>query len=373
LASVTDENAGEYGMSGTETDTQVYLMKGCHSASVWRFFNEAAMLPFYRADLLNALFGDDWFSALTVGMGGAMLHCFPVSTATLARGFDAEAWLGFAGPVFTRFDAATAKILLRGYSDVCRRHGIAVETMRLNPLDDARRLINDSGLAEPLAYRNIVLVRAEHFEPEAYLRGPGRRRFQMGAGQYQVVRGNCPGDWAEFQSLLEQSLDRLGAAKRWYLTNRQRDSLRQLRIAELWLVRDPDPRRTICGAVIVASAGVAHCLYVANGDMQSCPGASELLFASIAAQLAKSAIHWLDLGGGRSADIDDSLLRFKRKFSSGKITKVPQVLMVHDAQLLDRWNSNVSDSAKPHRLDPLHTQFGDDRLHFRMTMATISQ
>jgi|SRR6185436_5568070 hypothetical protein len=311
----------------------------------WRFFARERLDVFYSEDVLTALYGSTWTSAFVTDGRFAMLHVFvqrPIGSTGL---FDAEAWLGYAGPIIHGEDGAFAHAAMAAYSGGCRERGIVAEVIRFDPLRNNCRLFTEIDDFELFFDRPIVYVRVlSSREDQLRVIDPASRRQIERARHRYATDGAC--DTYAFQGLYTASLDRLSAPRRWYFSDATFRAFDTIDGATYSAVRRGD--EVVSAVLTVARCGVAHTLLVANADPATNAGACDLLMFEAICGAGEAGHRTVCLGGGRTSHPADPLLRFKRKFG-GMLRPLPVGFVRHNVAelrtLVERATAEMSVAA----------------------------
>ena len=260
-----------------------------------------------------------------------MVHTFVPRRIGTTPYFDAEAWVGYGGPLLSSRDPVFVLSAISTYRAACRARKLVAEIIRFDPtLGDDRPFHGIPGF-DIVDARQIAVVRlAASDEEQRTLYTPAcRRRLRTGFARLKFQIGDAEDDWREYEQLYATSLQGSSAAARWYFSHQTFENLRSLPWACIATVRTV-AREIVAAAMIVQSQTVGHSLLVASGQIRAHPGAGELLVHGIARYFAAKGCSILCLGGGGTQAPNDSLLRFKAKFTGGDLRSLPVGFVVHD-------------------------------------------
>ncbi len=297
----------------------VFVERGRHHSATGTLF--AGLDVFLREDLLRCLHGDEWTSILCVDGRAAMLHAMVPVPIPGTPWFDIEPFYGYAGPVFSDTNESFVRRAFAAYAEYCRDQRIVCELFRFQPDRQNHLPLRDvSGLSlyqgRGIAY--VAIAAEEEAQRRAY--SPACRR-QIKKAERDVEVRCLEGElgWREFGQLYRRSLERNGAAVRWFLTDAELERHRRSGCVRLFGAFRGD---ALLSAVWVCEgAGVVHTLFVANAAPTKLDGAHDLLTHRVARAYPNH--RWLCLGGGRTAAPDDPLLAFKRKFAGSNVMPLP--------------------------------------------------
>lgn len=325
---------------------RVHVCRGNVPEPAWTYFSERAISAFLRPQVLNVFFGGAWHAVLVDDGRNAMLNTFLATPIGRSGYYDVEPWLGYAGAHFTTRDCAFVAEAFAAYRDTCRSMAVIAELMRFDPLRANHDLIAGLPGVTCLQSRLIayVPVVAEEGAQERIYSAPCRRQIHAAErNALGVKRMEEAASWACFQRLYESSLRRVGAARRWFFDDAAFGRMMRSPAISLWgtFENDQPDAELLSGTVVLTHGEEAYSLLVANGRTPAHKGAHDLATHRIIRAAAAQGCRWLCLGGGRSALSDDSLLRFKAKFSGGHLRPLPLALVTHDAAALQRLYSEV--------------------------------
>jgi hypothetical protein len=346
---------------------KVQIRHGHHGPEVAEIFGVNVAL-FQRADLLTVLYRDRWCSALVSDGRRAMLHVFvPTPIGDTGR-FDAEPWLGYAGPTLTCPDPTFAAEALAAYREACRDLGVIAELIRFDPLlRNDRPFANALGIeifeGRPIA---IAPVAADDAGQLALYPPACQRQIRRARGRFTFARLDTTAI-RELAALYSISLQRVGAARRWHFDPEFFDRAERVPCISCWGVWDAE--QLVSGALVVAAPAVAHSLLVANADMHQHPGASDFLMHEVIRAHAGGDYGAFCLGGGRSSSHDDGLLVFKRKFAADRSLPLVMGYLQHDpAAVAELEAYSASESGCVVNIQP-STEILQTRMTYRLRRA----
>jgi hypothetical protein len=308
------------------------LTVGHHDESVGRLLPYDRLGPFLHEDVMTAFHGERWVSFLGAEGDRTVLH-----VGALDEDPDGltsiRTWIGYGDFYLASPDRDSFLGFMRDYSDQVRELGIVDEVSRFDPLLTPPCLPSDDTPAL-VTGRGIAFVCLDGRPPEHQFNSACHR--QIAAAR---AAGLCfasltdPTDWAAFRSLLHRSMDRVGAEPYWYLHERTFATLMISPAAALWGVLTP-AGEIVSGCLCLTGGAVVEQTLVANLDPGVHRGANDLLNQGVVDLYRRLGYSWLCLGGGRTDASDDSLLRFKRRFSGGVVRRLPLARFVHDRRAI---------------------------------------
>ena len=292
----------------------VRFARGHHLSLVERYFEPAAIDPFYNEEVLATLYGSNWNSVLITESENAFFHTFSKQRIAEQELFDIEPRLGYAGPLLNTNDAGFAHRALAEYSHLCRSENIVAELVRFNPLLQNHVDFVDSPLIDISPAKEISITRcfADEASQLAEFSNACGRRIRRGARDACYRKLTNSAEIEAFMSLYRQSLDRVGAAAAWQMEDGTFERMVSSRAFAFHGVFADSELVSTC--LTVEGGFTAYYLLAANSYPHT-PGASELLIHSVVRDCSTRGVRHLVLGGGNTSSPGDTLLRFKRKFS----------------------------------------------------------
>jgi lipid II:glycine glycyltransferase (peptidoglycan interpeptide bridge formation enzyme) len=150
-----------------------------------------------------------------------------------------------------------------------------------------------------------------------------------------------------FTNLYQLTMNKLAASQFYYFNDNYFNSLSNLDNAELLGVYD---KNTLINASIMLRSNdtIYYHLGATHPDHYSLNG-NPFLFDQAAERFQKMGFLHLFLGGGKTAKNDDSLLRFKKKFSNNYKDFIISGMIYNNDQyieLVDSWNNEFPNSTE---------------------------
>ena len=219
---------------------------------------------------------------------------------------------GYGGPFANSDDTAFLQAADRAYCAWARQNGVVAEFLRFHPLVPYAQWY-----AGRMAFnRHTVCVDLTQdllMQCEPRRRTDIRRFAETGLNVVQVPAATMI---QVFPALYRQNMKRVAANHEYFFSEAYFDALLRSPCTESWLVYlGAEP---VAGAVILVSARATtveyHLSAVADGFERRRPMIG--LLHSVAVHYQASSFQRFYLGGGRSTKEDDSLLYFKKGFST---------------------------------------------------------
>lgn len=278
--------------------------------------------------------GDPMFSsayhrahAEHVGGGARMVVCgdgahtlaLPYLRVAIESGhFDAQSAHGYGGPLATTTDPGFLRDAWRAAAGAMRDDGVVSVFLRLHPLARNETILPPGAACrEDRATASIDLRAGLDGAALSVHRNMLRRAARLGlrAEVVPVDRENA----AEFVAMYDATMRRLDADAMYLFGRGYVDHLRALG-DQISLARVRGTHGEVVAAALAlwgAREGEYH-LAARVADSENCAG--NLLLHALAQEGARRGLDALHLGGGRSADPDDALWRFKSRVGTGRHT-----------------------------------------------------
>lgn len=258
---------------------------------------------------------------------------------------DIQSAYGYGGPLSNTDDPGFLRAADESFQAWAREKSVVAEFLRLHPLA-AQSKWYAGEVADNRETVYIDLTRDLFEQYETRRRTDVRRFLESGLTAERVPPQVMQG---RFPALYRENMERIGAADDYYFPEPYFEALFQFEGTHNWLVSSEG--RAIAGAVILASprARVAeYHLGAAASGFERQKAASGLLHA-VANYYQSIDYRYFYLGGGRSVAADDSLLFFKKGFSS--LTGRFQIASrVYDRQQYGRLQKLFPDQASTGRV-----------------------
>ena len=227
---------------------------------------------------------------------------------------DIETVYGYAGPLATSGENAFLEVAWAGYGDWCRAGGVVCEFMRFNPWLENHRIAPpathvwrdrqtvaiDLGAGKQGLWRDYASVH----------RNSLRKALKSGI----VCRREASGDgMRDFVAIYRQAMCHVGAEPCYAFDDRYFRALIDGGRCDLFMVyRGAEP---IAGALFLVYGSMMHYHLAGSKPAYRELAPNNLLIHEAACRGIALRCRWLHLGGGRTPVPEDSLFRFKARFS----------------------------------------------------------
>ncbi|ALW87107.1 hypothetical protein AUC43_19725 [Hymenobacter sedentarius] len=313
----------------------VAVERGNYPPIASTYFNFEELDAFHAPEVLRTVYGSSWFGLVITAGDMAFLHAYQPQALPQGEGLDIDPFIGYAGPMVT--SSASAEFCdqaATAYSAWCREQGIIAEIIRFNPILRNDAVYALSSTIEVFKAKDIVVVACNPNE-EAQLASFStkcRSSVKRGIRDCTFEKLDKTTNWDAFVAFYMASLHRIGADPRWSFSPEFFARAAQSSVFQVYAVRHEDKLASVS---LVIEHPLAGYYFLAASSEQPVQGANEYLVYGISQRLAQMGCPRLVLGGGNSADEDDALLRFKKKFAPALI---PLMLgkLVHEPQAFNQ-------------------------------------
>ena len=226
--------------------------------------------------------------------------------------YDLETPYGYGGPVSNSFDKDFLKRAFTSYKHHCKEQNIVCEFIRFHPFNS---LANCSYLFNMhFPERQVVIVDLQVSDEE--------RRKQYSKTTRNIVKKAIKrlsvevdvSNVDDFMSVYYQTMTKNGADEFFFFQEEYFSALMALNGVHLISVKLDDELAAI--GYFMCGSELAHYHLSANNQNMSKENGNYLLLDAAFDLAKEKGCHYMMLGGGRTSSPDDSLFKFKSKFSS---------------------------------------------------------
>jgi len=241
-----------------------------------------------------------------------LIHSFQLGENPGLAVRDMQSAYGYGGPLSNSDDPNFLRAADHAFKQWAQDNSVVAEFLRFHPLIPYHRWYS----GEVMDNRETVQIdlTKELFEQYHTRRRTDVRRFLEGG--LRVERASPQAMQSVFPALYAENMDQIRTTSDYYFRESYFDALFHFAGAENWLVYSDN--QAIAGAVILVSphASVAEYHLSAKAQGYERQRATVGLLHTAADYYKSLCYRYFHLGGGRSADPNDSLLFFKKGFSS---------------------------------------------------------
>jgi hypothetical protein len=230
--------------------------------------------------------------------------------------YDIETVYGYSGPLCKSHDAGFLPRAWAAFADWCRDQQIIAEFIRFHPLLQNHRNVDDT--CQVKLQRETVAVRLNCSESDLWNGYPAvQRNMVRKAVNNDLVCEEAATDetLGAFKNIYRQTMDRIEAGRYYHFSEIYFEHLCESlgEKVKLFVVRDDN--QIVAAALFLQHGDTIH--YHLSGADERYREASptNLLLHTVAQWGQRHSLRWLHLGGGRTSDPNDGLLRFKSSIS----------------------------------------------------------
>lgn len=258
--------------------------------------------------------------------------------------YDIATPYGYGGPVIEKLaDNKDAKEkLLKAYEEDFKKYteenNIVAEFLRFHPLlNNADNFVD---IYNPIYLQNTIAVYCDKGRPfdvefSSGVRNILRRNLREGM-TYEII--HRPDDLEEFKEIYFETMDRLSAKKYYYFSDEYFDFLLKNLKDFLILVNIKTAENIVIGSAIffIHSGKFIHeHLSGTKTDYMKQSPAYSLKYA-ICEWAYENGYSYVHSGGGTTTDPEDSLLKYKRKFTKGEPFKFYIAKKIYNKDIYDK-------------------------------------
>lgn len=229
--------------------------------------------------------------------------------------FDAETPYGYGGYCTNISDPKILNSVLIEYREFCEKQGIINEFVRFNPflenIDIFENYLDFKSSGGNVVYIDTTMNEEERWK--SYHTGT-RNILRKCALNLKIVENE---NLDAFQKLYESTMDKNKASEFYYFDRNYFEKLLNTEGVRLFEVSYED--NIISMGFFMFSENFAHYHLSANDYAFAKYNGNYLMLEHIAKIAHERGIQKFLLGGGRTADAGDGLLRFKKKFSKKEL------------------------------------------------------
>lgn len=226
--------------------------------------------------------------------------------------FDLETAYGYGGYITTHAEKDFLKKAYEAYIQKCRNERIVAEFIRFHPFNadipEMKELFDFVSEDRPTVY---VDCKAGRDERRSGYSSKLRRKLRKCE---TLLAFEETDDLETFYDLYTSTMCRNRADKFYFFDREYFQKLYDLPFSRLYAVRDD--KEIVSTAFVLYGKDIAHIHLSANRSEKMRLNGNYLLFDNIFDKAAENGCKYTFLGGGRTNMQDDTLLRFKRQFSS---------------------------------------------------------
>ncbi|HIF9178875.1 TPA: GNAT family N-acetyltransferase [Photobacterium damselae] len=225
--------------------------------------------------------------------------------------YDLETPYGYGGPITNTIDEAFLKRAFLAYRIHCQQQNIVCEFIRFHPFNS---LADNSTLFDMhFAERQVVIVDLEKSSDERrkLYSKTTRNIVKKAIKNLTIVTDDVP--LLEFSSMYYDTMKKNTASDFFFFKEGYFNQLMQLNGVSLLATRKDQAYASI--GFFMCGNELAHYHLSANNQELSKENGNYLLLDAAFEHAKSQGCHYMMLGGGRTSSPEDSLFKFKAKFS----------------------------------------------------------
>ena len=226
--------------------------------------------------------------------------------------YDIETVYGYSGPLCNTTNPEFLEGAWTTFAGWCQVEHIVAEFIRFHPLLDNHWTVDNS--CSVAWDRDTVAIRLDCSESELWASYPQvhrnmvRKALSKGLTCEEV---RATDGLSAFRGLYDSTMERVGAQHRYHFSDAYFECLIEGLGEKLKLFTIRDGDHHVAAALFLLHGDRVH-YHLAGSDVRyNAEAPSNLLLHTIAEWGQRQGLRWLHLGGGRTADTDDGLFRFK--------------------------------------------------------------
>ncbi|MDE2060235.1 MAG: GNAT family N-acetyltransferase [candidate division NC10 bacterium] len=229
--------------------------------------------------------------------------------------FDIESAYGYGGPLSTTDARDFIERANLAFASWCDLRGVVSEFMRLHPLLMGQKWLSGGEVTYDRETVSLDLNRLGVYESllSSTTRNKLRRAERLGV---RVAAYPASEGFDRFRQLYLDTMKRIGADDYYHFSDAYFRGLGQLVKETGWLYVAALGHEWISAALFLKGQAWMHYHLSASSPDRRVPGATNLVLFTAAQVGRHEGLERLHLGGGRTADPDDSLLDFKKSMAT---------------------------------------------------------
>ena len=230
--------------------------------------------------------------------------------------FDIETAYGYGGPLANTEDSNFLSAANQAFSEWCQKQNVVAEFVRLHPLLHNECWIDPH--MELVHERETVSLRLDSVTGDKVTFNATTCNMLKRAERLEIRVNVFPArnHFAQFVRLYLNAMVRIKADKYYYFSNEYFHGLAQLVQENGWLIAAEQDGIWIAAAVFLRGPYWIHYHLSALDTNKRIPGATNTILYTAAQMGCGIGLERLHLGGGRTSNPDDSLLRFKKTMAT---------------------------------------------------------
>lgn len=225
--------------------------------------------------------------------------------------YDLETPYGYGGPLTNCYDSEFLTAAFSAYKAECVNQRIVCEFIRFHPFNPLTQ--HEDCFDFFCQERQVVIVDLTLAQPERWSKYSKTTRNIIRKTQKVLERHQTDDALDDFLSLYQQTMDKNQAADFYYFDQDYFNQLSAIPGVELLAVKLADEHVSM--GFFMQTGELAHYHLSANNSELLRENGNYALLDFAFERAQQNGCKWMMLGGGRTSASDDSLFKFKTKFS----------------------------------------------------------
>ncbi len=231
--------------------------------------------------------------------------------------FDFEATYGYGGPLSNSEDSDFLSRASQAFIDWAQNKGVIAQVVRFHPLLANQRWIKDDGLEILFSRYTMSVDLARYGQSPSFYKKSARnvisraRHLGIEARLLDVNR-----EFPAFQALYLSTMERVGAEPFYFFDDLYFDRLRSLVKENGFIIGAFHQGQMNAAALFLYGNSWLHYHFSASDYDNRLPGATNLILDKAFQEAKSKRLRRVFMGGGSSAEEEDSLLKFKQSMST---------------------------------------------------------
>lgn len=225
--------------------------------------------------------------------------------------YDLETPYGYGGPVSNCYEEKFLNAAFTAYREECKNNNIVSEFIRFHPFN------NLSQYSRYFDYfskdRDIIVVDLSLEDRERWSKYSKSTRNILRKANRKLKRVRNEGLIGSFYYLYEETMDKNKADDFYYFDKRYFEKLLKIDGVDLLTVMLGDS--IVSQGIFMYGPDICHYHLSANNGQYTKENGNYVLLDYAFDNAKDKGCKWMMLGGGRTADMNDGLFKFKSKFS----------------------------------------------------------
>lgn len=229
---------------------------------------------------------------------------------------DLDAPYGYTGPLANTGDIGFLSEAHSAFEQWCLSADVVAQFVRFHPILKTEQWI-DSGVEVRPDRETVSLNLNRLTDGDLPFNANARNMLRRAERAGVEVRDLSPDrHFDQFVDLYLHSMRHMGADRYYHFGISYFEELADLTERTGWLLAALQDSKWIAASIFLRGSALLHYHLSATDDRHRVPGATNLLLLEAGRKGLDAGLERLHLGGGRTSETDDSLLKFKRSMAT---------------------------------------------------------